>query len=278
MVVALAAAVIIGRSVVEARLRGYSNTYGATIVHYPLTSTLLGRSVDELAVVPPGSTRRPLLILLHGRHDPKRFGWLIHERSGPESMLNDALLHALSRLGARAPVVVMLNGGAHSYFHNRRDGKWGSMILHEAIPNAVRRFHTQPGRIAIGGISMGGYGALLAASREPKRFCAVGGHSAALWLAPGDSAPGAFDDREDFLRYDVFAAAKRGRLDKLPIWLDVGSSDGFRPADAALATLLQKRGARVSFHTSPGGHDRTYWHSHMTDHFHFYASALAHCR
>jgi len=41
----------------------------------------------------------------------------------------------------------------------------------------------------------------------------VGGHSAALWEDAGASAPGAFDDAEDFARNDVFAAARAGAYD-----------------------------------------------------------------
>jgi len=76
---------------------------------------------------------------------------------------------------------VLLNGGRHSWYHDRSSGRWASMILDDAIPDAVRRFHARPDRIAIGGISMGGYGALHLAALRPREFCAVGGHSAALY-------------------------------------------------------------------------------------------------
>src|SRR5439155_686741 len=82
-------------------------------------------------------------------------------------------------------VLALLNGDGHSYFHDRRDGPWASMMLREAIPQAERRFHTLPGKVAIGGISMGGYGALHLASLRPHEFCAVGGHSAAVWTSGG---------------------------------------------------------------------------------------------
>jgi S-formylglutathione hydrolase FrmB len=152
------------------------------------------------------------------------------------------------------------------------------MVLDEAIPDAQRRFDTQPGRVAIGGISMGGYGALHLASVAPGRFCAVGGHSPALWTEPGLSAPGAFDDRDDFERNDVFAAARAGRYDGLSVWIDGGSADPFREADADLVALLRSRGARVDYHVWPGAHTHEYWASHMSSYLRFYADALATCR
>jgi S-formylglutathione hydrolase FrmB len=274
----LIGALLVARDRYAEAHRGYSDTAGATLVRYTLTSALLERRLDEVAVVPPGAARRPLLVLLHGRHDPSPLSWLVPGRTGPESLLSNALFAAIAALGARAPVVVLLNGGGHSYFHDRRDGRWGSMILREAIPDAVRRFRTLPGRVAIGGISMGGYGAFHLASLRPARFCAVGGHSAALWQRGDASAPGAFDDAADYERNDVFAAARRGAFDGLPVWIDGGTNDPFRTADAAFASLLRARRAPVAYHVWPGGHTGSYWQAHMRAYLGFYADALARCR
>jgi len=129
--------------------RGYSDARGAQVVHYDLSSRLLDRRLPEIGVIPHGGGDGRLLILLHGRHDPGPLRWVAAGISGPQSMLNDAFFAGLARLGDRAPTVVLLNGGGHSYFHDRRDGRWATSILREAIPDAVRRFHTH-GQIAIG--------------------------------------------------------------------------------------------------------------------------------
>jgi S-formylglutathione hydrolase FrmB len=222
------------------------DTHGARVVHY----TLSGR--DEIAVVPRKTNHR-LIVLLHGRG------------AGPEQFLSDQLFTSVGHPGY--PVVVMLNGGDHSYWHDRASGKWASMVLNRAIPDAQRRFHTK-GKIAIGGISMGGYGALHIASLRPKTFCAVGGHSAALWQRAGATAPGAFDNAIDFNDNNVFKAT--GKLKKLRVWLDAGDQDAFRNADAALARKLS-----IPLHVFPGGHDSAYWNSHMSAYLAFYAHACS---
>lgn len=175
-------------------------------------------------------------------------------------------------------MVVLLDGGAHSYYHDRRDGPWATALLREAIPGAARRFGTLPGRIAVGGISMGGYGALHLATLTRGRFCAVGGHSPALFPSAGETAPGAFDDAADFARNDVWAAARAGALDDVRVWLDVGDADGFRAWTERFGRLLRTRKADVEIHTWPGGHDRDYWNTHTADYLGFYSSALADCR
>jgi S-formylglutathione hydrolase FrmB len=258
-------------------LPGYSDTRGATVVHYRLHSRMLGRDLSEVAVIPRGGDRHPLLVFLHGRLGSKPWSWLLPQLSGPEGQLSNALFDALASLRRKAPVVVLLDGGNHSYYHDRRDGAYGSEVLGEAIPDAVRRFHTSS-RIAIGGISMGGYGALHLAAVAPGRFCAVGGHSAALWEEPGASAPAGFDDAADFERNDVFHAAEQGRFDRIPVWLDVGTSDPFRSADTAFARILRRRGADVVLHMWSGGHAATYSHAHMRSYLRFYANELASCR
>ena len=54
-------------------------------------------------------------------------------------MLSQSLFDALHDLGSRAPVVLLPDGGDHSYWHNRADGKWGSMVLQEIVPTARPR-------------------------------------------------------------------------------------------------------------------------------------------
>jgi enterochelin esterase-like enzyme len=215
--------------------------------------------------------------LLHGRHDPSPLRLLWPQQTGPATVLSDDLFDALASLGSSAPVVVLLNGGAHSYYHDRNDGAWGSMILDEAIPDAARRFGTPAGRVAIGGISMGGFGAIHLAAVAPRRFCAVGGHSAALWESPAQTPPGAFDNAADFARNDVFAAIGRGRFDGLRVWPNGGDQDWFRRADREFARRLGHRGVAVAYHVWPGHHDRAYWRAHMAAYLRFYAHALQSC-
>jgi S-formylglutathione hydrolase FrmB len=145
--------------------------------HFTIDSRLVGRSLDQAVFVPSEDTKgRPLLVLLHGRS------------STPDSMAKKSITNAVRELGSRAPVVVFANGGDHSYYHDRADGRWGSYILNEVIPAAVRKYDLDGSRVAIGGFSMGGFGALDLA--RFKRFCAVGAHSAAMWRTGGETAPG----------------------------------------------------------------------------------------
>ena len=230
--------------------------------HFTVESRLVGRSLEQAVYVPSGDTKgKPLLVLLHGRS------------SSPDSMAKKSLAEALDDLGSRAPVVVFANGGDHSYYHNRADGRWGSYILDEVIPAAIRKYALDPRRVAIGGFSMGGFGALDLA--RFRRFCAVGGHSGAMWRSGGETPQGAFDHAEDFEQNDVIeAAAKSPRLyGKAKVWIDVGTEDPFRSANEELARRLS--GER--FVLWKGDHDFSHFERDAPRVMRFYADALASC-
>ena len=80
----------------------------------------------------------------------------------------------------------------------------------------------------------------------------MGGHSPALWLEGGASAPGAFDDAEDFERNDVIATvhADPGAFGEIPIWNDAGRGDPFLISDVAFDEALEEGDADL---TSPPG-------------------------
>jgi enterochelin esterase-like enzyme len=245
---ALVAAALTALAVVRSHRRGYSSTRGAQLTHFTLRSKATNRDLHEILVTPRRHSHT-LLVLLHGRG------------SQPSTFMTQQLFDALAVLGRRAPTVLLLDGGDHSYWHDRADGRWGSMVLDEAIPAGRARSHAR--RVAIGGISMGGYGALLLGRRGG--FCAVGARSPALWFHSGDSAPGAFDDAADYDRNDIVGHPMRYAV---PLWIDIGTSDPFHDAAVAYAKRVH-----AQLHVWPGGHTGSYWRAHMRSYLRFYADA-----
>ncbi|HLW94890.1 MAG TPA: alpha/beta hydrolase-fold protein [Solirubrobacteraceae bacterium] len=245
------------------------DTHGARVVSFAIESRFVHQTMAVSAVIPPHSSGkgRALLVFLHGKGENQ------------DSQLVTAMFAALAGLGSRAPDVVFPYGGADSYWHDRSSGAWSAYVLDEVIPEAVHRLGADPSRVAIGGLSMGGFGALDIARLHPGRFCAVGADSAALWAQGGETAAGAFDNAEDFARHDVLAAARsHDPYHGLAVWIDVGTLDPFRAADTQLDSELTADGQQVQFHIWPGGHDQGYWQAHWPNYLGFYAAALASCR
>jgi enterochelin esterase-like enzyme len=246
-----------------------ASQHGIQIVRFQLRSARLHRTLDEIGIAPrslPSNRRRPLLIFLHGRGGT------------PESGVTAGVKMAVA-LGDGAPDILLANGGADSYWHDRGSGPWATSLMKELIPRAAALLHADTGHMVIGGVSMGGFGALDIARLWPDRFCGAAGHSAAIWPSAGQVNPVAFDDAADYGRHDLYgyARATRHAYPHMLIWMDVGTSDSFRPNDGQLAALLHRAGADVTFREWPGGHNSTYWSSHLAQYAAFYGRALAAC-
>lgn len=193
----------------------------------------------------PGD-RLPVLVGLHGRFSTHTnlFGMRI----------------GLDRYLAADPnlrFAIAAADGGDTYWHPRRSGEdAGAMITDEFLPLlADRGLSTE--RIGLYGFSMGGYGALrLAGLLGPDRVSAVVAISAALFASAADTAPGAFDDAEDFATHDVMG--RQAQLDGIPVRVDCGNGDPFKPAvkdyrDGFSADRRPAGGFEA------GGHNDDYW-------------------
>ena len=204
--------------------------------------------------------RLPVCYCLPGRGDGAP--WVVNV------LRLDGFLHEAVEAGARPFALAALSGG-ESYWHPRRSGENRlGLLLERFIPFVEAAFSLGPTR-ALAGWSMGGYGALLAATEAPDAFAAVVATSPALWTAYDDAAGGAFDSRADFERHDLFARA--GRLRTLALRIDCGESDPFLDASRAFAARVPH--AEVVF--ASGCHDSRYWRRVAPDQLEFLATALA---
>lgn len=233
-------------------------------------SEAVGRPL-EVSVIEPidgSADKRPLLVFLHGAG------------GSSESFLeNEAVLGTLEELGDEAPVVAFPEG-EESWWHDRAGGNWGEYVVREAIPTVSRRFGADPRRVAVGGISMGGYGAYHLGLAYPGRWCAVGGHSAGLWTDPGEEYPGAFDDQADAEANDVLAAVESdpNAFGEVPVWNDYGDQDWFVTGNEAFVTALEpSTKTSLTAHVWPGAHDLDYWNTHFPQYLRFYAKSLTNC-
>jgi S-formylglutathione hydrolase FrmB len=269
----LGAVLIIGVAIAVQRLwlrdEPSRNTFGATVRTKEIDSTALGRTMPVKVVVPKGAPAngRGLVVFLHGRGEDE------------SSYLVEPMFEALASLKTRAPVIAFPDGGDSSYWHDRDSGAWSSYVLKDVIPELVRRFDIDPSKIAIGGISMGGFGAYDIARLAPARFCAVGGHSPVIWTTSGDTADGAFDDADDFNANNVIdiAGSPSKPYDGMKLWIDAGNDDPFLDGDAAFEQALKDAGAHVVVKDGSGGHDLKYWNGNWGEYLDWYAHVLRGC-
>jgi enterochelin esterase-like enzyme len=182
------------------------------------------------------------------------------------------------RNGDVAPMVIIMPQGDLSYWVNHAyDGpRWGEYLIRDVVPHVDATYRTlrSPAARAVGGVSMGAWGALSNAFTHPEVFGVVGGHS----VTPrGDDGSLPFlGTGEDFQKVDpIYLASTMPLTSNLQIWLDMGESDPWLPSAEVLHKELTTRGIEHMWQLSPGGHDWAYWGQHFIDYLRFYAHAMS---
>jgi pimeloyl-ACP methyl ester carboxylesterase len=188
---------------------------------------------------------------------------------------HDKYLAALARERNFRPFAVAAVNGGESYWHHRAGGEDRmAMFVQEFAPLVHRLLNLGPGADeSLLGYSMGGYGALLAAIREPHRYRAVAVAGPAIWSSFDQqhaAVPDAFDNREDFDRNSIFASASA--LQTQAVRIDCGRSDPF----VENVELFHKAVPRAVVSVRDGCHDDTLFRSAVPDQLRFIASRMAH--
>jgi enterochelin esterase-like enzyme len=198
----------------------------------------------------PAGTRLPVCIYLHGHGG---------DETEAESFHFARQLGYQASLGVPPYVLVTVQGG-DGYWHPRASGDDPLGMILEDLPIVLRQYNLNVDKPAIMGLSMGGYGALLAATEKPEMFSAVIASSPAVWHSfdeSQDANPTAFDSAEDFRAYGDL----RTRIDKLKgltVRIDCGEADPFEPNLRALQELLPDPSV---MHFAKGCHDSNFWRS-----------------
>lgn len=195
-----------------------------------------------------------ILLCLHGRHASHSFAF------------DDIGVHRFVA-GAGLPwAVASVDGGASSYWHPRADGTDAqAMIFDELLPTITDVTGDLP--VLLLGWSMGGYGALLAASEQPDGVHAVAASSPATWRTFEAASPGAFDSAADFAAHDL--NARESSLRAMPVRIDCGNDDPFIANVKALAAAVADESD-----FGEGFHDAGYWRSRVPSQLDFFQRSL----
>jgi S-formylglutathione hydrolase FrmB len=244
-------------------------------------SAILGNLVDYCVALPAdyasSDKQYPTLYYLHGLFEDEH-RW--EERDGKEVLDN---LLATGQLG---PFLVVLPNGGKTFYINSYDGKerYEDFFIKEFIPAIDHKYRTvaeRRGR-AIGGTSMGGYGALHLGMRHADLFGSASAQSAALLPKLPDPLPA--DGRWGFyarvlqepfgspLNAAYFEANNPITLAEHPeqfkglkLYFDCGDHDryGFEEGNLVLDRILKQKGFPHEFMLRAGDHGWSYLGQYM---------------
>ncbi len=265
------------------------NAFAATRVQCgAMKSKYVPGNIGYCAMLPPSYDAKPgkkfpVLYFLHGLGADQSF----LASSGASSEIEEAWEE--KRLGE---FVIITPQAENSFYINSRDGHilYDDFFVKEFVPQMERRFRVMGDRAgrAIGGVSMGGYGALRFAFKYPRMFVSVAVHMPALLeeLPHGSAGAGlgiflgpAFGSpiSERFWKENTpFVFARTANLQGLKIYFDCGDHDnyGFDAGTRQLDRLLTARHVEHEAHIYPGGHDWQFVGEHLGASMEFQSRAL----
>ncbi|MGH3166910.1 MAG: alpha/beta hydrolase [Trebonia sp.] len=198
-------------------------------------SAARNRDVGYTIGYPPGhrpGDEMPLIVMLHGEG-----------ASHANALVGVTPAQAVAlRFGGTPlpPMALVTVDGGSGYWNAHPGDDPMAMLTGELIPMCQRRgLGRPPHRVGAMGISMGGYGALLLAEKQPRLIRAVAAISPAIWTSYGQARAvnaGAYATAADFAASDAVthASALAGK----PVRIASGYDDPFYPGVQALARAL----------------------------------------
>ena len=254
-----------------------------------VASRALGGDLVYALYLPPGyddSARRyPVLYLLHGALG-NHLEWL---HSGYLQETLDAMIAD----GRVDPMIVVMPEADNSWYVDSKSiggpGDYETAIAEDLVAEVDKTLRTKPDRWArgIGGLSMGGFGALRLAFHEPFRYGAAAAFSGAFWASvrPDTVLParvdkvfaGAFGAPFDPAR--LIAANPLSMIDRLaearappPVFLTVGDRDRFKLYLETFEVFrrMRERGLPVEMRMTDGDHEWSTWAAELGDALFFF--------
>ncbi len=241
------------------------------------SQNLKGRG-DICVFVPdvPEVNDLPIAILLHGVYGSS-WAWA----------LKGGAHHTAQRLmtnGEIRPMILAMPS----------DGLWGdgsAYLPHNAlnfeqwicedVPSAIQE-NIQPGSnnkpiLFIGGLSMGGFGALRIGAKYPSKFKAISGHSSVTSLEQMKEfveEPISSYQQADPIDEDVFLTMVLNKNHLPPIRFDCGTKDHLIQHNRLLSNRLIEMGIPHVYEEFEGAHEWSYWQEHLADTLKFFDQQL----
>ena len=249
-------------------------------------SNILGKHTTTQVLLPDmGEGPFATFYLLHGRSDDHTI-WLRRTR--------------LESYAGKYPLIVVMPDGHRGFYTDNEDGPAWAKHIGEELPAVIERHFrakAERGARAIGGLSMGGYGAVRVGLAYADRFCSVNSHSGAVgWGRFRDGATmreeakrmkwdatvraemrrifgsGALSNGPHDPLYHARRAKRAGRLPALLV--DCGVDDFLIESNRAFTRDLTRAKIPHIYREFPGAHDWDYWNLHIREALAFHATNL----
>ena len=258
----------------------FAQNMGKSMEGKIVKSAIMGKDVKYTIYLPAGyetSERSyPVVYLLHGYSDDDT-GWL---QFGEINRLADKAIAD----GTIPPMIIVMPDGFVSFYMNSYDGKekYEDFFVKEFMPKIEKdyRIKAQKRYRGISGLSMGGYGSMNLALRNPELFAAAAPLSGAFYdentiinmdeanwtraygqlygrdLKGADRLTKTFFENSPIKMVETKSADD---LKKVRYWIDCGDDDFLTKGNCLLHVALTEKKIPHEFRMREGGHTWDYW-------------------
>ncbi len=235
-------------------------------------SSALGKATACNVIFPEETAQSgpyPVFYLLHGLSDDHS-NW--QRRS------------SIERYVQTLPLIVVMPDGGRGWYSNAHEGAaYEDAIINDCIGFVDRTFRTDSRREgrSIGGLSMGGYGAIKLALQYPELFVSANGHSGAYGFGHTQWR----DEEPEFRRVigpktsggplDLWSIAANSPAQSRPaLRIDCGTSDFLIEQNRDFHAHLDELEIAHEYEEFAGAHDWAYWDRHVQGAIRFHAKHL----
>lgn len=227
-----------------------------SLIQCQIFSRSLAKATNVNVLLPQDAAETeslPVLYLLHGLSDDAT-NWFRRT--------------SLERYADANNIAVVLPDGGTSWYCNQANGQNYYDYIAQELPRFIQRtfrLDADPKKRFIAGLSMGGYGAVKIALRNPGQYAACAGFSGAYhpeWVRTAHNAI----YREDFQVFpwrsedDPYQLVESfEKPETLPLYLACGRKDGLLPLSTRLRDLALAHGFQVTWDEADYNHEWPFW-------------------
>ena len=249
-------------------------------------SKLLGGPVEYSIYLPAGydSSNRsyPVLYLLHGYSDDET-GWV---QFGEVARIADQGIEN----GDFPPLIIVMPNGKVSWYCNdyKMANPWEDMFVKEFIPALENTYPMRSKKEfrAISGLSMGGYGSLMLAMRNPDLFSTCVAFSSGTFtdeeiVAMPEKTYNMFfgeifgkgltgeqrisDNWKAHSPLHLINDVPKDKLKGIRFYIDCGDDDFLFEGNSKLHIQMRKLAITHEYRTRQGGHEWSYWRTGLVE-------------
>ncbi len=179
----------------------------------------------------------------------------------------------IARYLERVPLIAVFPDGENSYWSNwEPTRRYEDLLIEDLWAHVQATYAVVPAsRWAIGGLSMGGFGALRLGLKHADRFASIFGHSSFIpsptemveWIERSPWWSESFKEtvRAQGSPYQWAAAVNRAQVPRLGF--DCGVDDELLGQNRRFHAYLESIGLPHTYIEHPGGHTWDYWDRHV---------------